>query len=123
MLKRGKHEWGVGLHEGKKFRSGNFKDENFLAVRTSVYVTYSQSGKGRFAIWDVDLRTCQGKAAQGEPPLVTRMGMGSTDVCLLPDGAPLTSSQPPAPRRKQKPWDRQGKVLLTYKIQKKPVSP
>lgn len=38
MLKRGKHELGVGLHEGEKFKSGNPKAENFLAVRTSVYV-------------------------------------------------------------------------------------
>lgn len=35
----------------------------------------------------MDLRKCQRKAAQGEPPLVAGMKVGSTDVCL-PAGRP-----------------------------------
>lgn len=48
--------WGVGgrLNLGEKLKSGKLKDENFLAVRTSVYVTCSQSGRGRFDTWDAE---------------------------------------------------------------------
>lgn len=41
----------------KSQNQGNLRPRTSVAVRTSVYVTYSQSRRGRFALWDTETQT------------------------------------------------------------------